>query len=519
MAYNKNFKQANNNAPKAADKFKNWEYGKIKVTVSPGKKSLKDNEPSSMVNLYNIEPDDAQEIVQRLTTNPGKKTANAWVDKTEPTHLTIKVYVKDFDAWLDGGDLNSIQAVLYKSGKYDNNEIAHLEDQIGSSFGSADTEQNKQLMTNADESAMDMWNRYLNTINDKDTMDALLKYKRMYNDQGLDSVLGIVLSVKNVDLIRSVNPDATFVTTKGNWEKMFGRGVIRNAKKCPYWVWIPSNSSDTAFKAAQDNSIWKGQERSELPPQVERELEKLAQAENNNGFLKISIGYDVADTYLLDGAKEDKFNTTVGRANNLTGELNQAAKDLVAKNAADAATQQQQQPTGQTEDEKRTEMAADYMRTNADTLGITAKNSGDANRDLADMVYDYCLKKATTKAGILQSTNSSTYANNATRISLILTRLATPEISRFNATHTYPRKEVASLMSVVYGTVMMLEGHSKLNEGVMSWLKDKASFIKQFMKAFRSIGCKVVDENPEVKKQEIMESFQNIYNRINADLF
>lgn len=518
MAYNKQFNQSANSKPKAADQYKNWEYGRLKVTVTPGKKSLKDSEPSSMVNIYNLEPQDAQDIITRLTTNPGKKTASAWVDKTEPSHITIKVYVKDFDAWLDGGDLNSIQAVLYKSGKYDNNEVAHLEDQIGSSFGGADFEKNKQLMSDATETAMDMWNRYLNTINDKDTMDALLKYKRMYSDEGLDSVLGIVLSVKNVDLIRSVNPDATFVTTKGNWEKMFGRGVVRNAKKCPYWVWIQNDASDSAFSAAQDKTIWKGQQRSDLPPQVQREIEKLAQSEAGNGFFKVSIGYDVADTYLLDGAKEDKFNTTVGRANNLTGELNQAAKDLVAQNNANQAAQQQQQ-TGQTDEEKRTEMAADYMRTNAQTLDITAKNSGDANKDLADMLYEYCLKGATNKAGILMNTNSSTYANNATRISLILTRLALPEISRFTAVHNYTKKEVASLMSVVYGAVSMLERNSKLNEGVMSWLKDKATFIKQFMKAFKSIGCKVVDSNPQEQKPAIMEAFNNFYNRISADLF
>lgn len=520
----------------AAEKYKKNKVGTIVTTVQPGKGlDIKTKQPYKVINLYNVDKDSAQAIVDRLTDETKNRTTRtAWVDKTEPTHVQIKVFDSEIDQWLDGGDLNAVQSVLLKSGNYDTEEVMHLEDEIATGFYSKNREKINAAHNEAGENAMEMWQNYLSKINDPVTLEQLKLYSRVYGN----TTYGHVLSIKNANLIRTYDKDATFVLAPSQWKK-FGRGVKRGAKPLPMYVWIPNNkATDKDFEDAKNQNGWEDTESDNLSLQVKNDI--AMKANKSGGITLRSVGYDVRDTYLLSGMKEDPWTNEIGLLNNLNGQLNRAAM-------VDKETRGVKEPENKdVEMEQRTEKAANWMEQFCKEGGYdTSTPFTDASNRLADYLLAYCEANATKKANILSEGNIRTYAENATQVTLILTNLAWPALSRFNKTYTYDKKEAATLMNIVFGIARKLEENSVLNEGIFSWLRDKVAFAKKFLQALRQIGCKVVDNknteqpadnnventpaeepvnnNTEAQDDTILEGikndFNNTFNKINQRYF
>lgn len=514
----------------AAEKFKNYEYGTIAVTVQPGKGlDLKTKQPYKIINLYNVDKDSAQEIVNRLTdASKDRVTRTAFIDKAEPTHVQIKVFDSEVDQWLDGGDLNAIQSVLLKSGNYNSDEVMHLEDEIATGFYSKNKEIINKAHSEAGDNAMQMWQNYLSKINDPVTLEQIKLYSRVYGNVSY----GHILSIKNATLIKSYDADATFVLAAGKWKSLFGRGIKRGAKPLPMYVWIPNKAdvTDKDLEVAKNDNGWEDTSNQDLSIQVKQDLQM--RANKSGGITLRSVGYDVRDTYLLSGAKEDKWTSQIGLLNNLNGELNAAAE----RDRAERNKTTPQDVEGGDVMMKRTEKACTWMENFCSSNGYpTNTNHQDAGNKLADYLLGYCTANATKKANILKSTNITTYAENATQVTLILTNLALNALSRFHRTYEYDRKEATALMNVVFGIAKQLEENSMLTEGVLSWLKDKFAFAKMFIKALRKIGCTVVENKPEQQQpqntnveqpetvdndsQKVKDSFNEMFNRINKNYF
>lgn len=511
MAYNSNFN--NGNYQKASEKYKNPKYGQIVVTVTPQKTSLKDKEPSNFIYMYNLGEEERKEIINRLN-QPEKATVTAWIPANDPSVLVIKVHSKDADKWLDGGDLNSIQSALIKSGKYNADEVAHLEDEIATGLQLGDTKGKAEIEAQAMETANQLWEKYLSTINNPVTMKQLELYQQIYHD--LDKNYGHILSMKNAQMIRAQHPDATFVCAKGEWYRNFGRGVKRGAKPIAYWTWVTSEPSKEEVDAIKNQTIWKDDEYNELSRQVSRAL-IMAASQGKKGRPWLTVGYDYKDTYLLQGAT-DRFNTEIGLRNNLNGELNDLA---VQKEMELGKIQDAPEIDGKSDMDKRTEMAVNYMKGNASEFGIKASVSENNNNALADMIYEYCFNNSLKAANILKKDNAETFAGNATKVTLILTNLALPALSRFNKTYQYSRREAIKLMTIVFGITKKLMDNTILNEGIFSWLSNKAEFIKRFIAALKQIGCSILPdkkETPETENtatpEQIKESFYDLYNRM-----
>ena len=478
---------------KAVEKYKKYEYGTIVATVEPrAAADMVTKEPYRVINLYNVDKDSAEAIVARLKDDSKSRvTRNVWIDKTEPTHVQMKVFNKDIDRWLDGGDLNAIQAVLIKAG-YNPDEIKHLEDEIATGFYSKDSEKIARAHSEASENQMKMWQSYLSKINDPVTRAQLELYSRVYGNVSY----GNILSVKNVSLIKSYDKDATFVLPPGEWKK-FGRGVKRNAKPLP--MWGRGNYGKPTNKEIEDSKRengWEDTDMEDLSLQVKKDIKMKAKKDGGGYFYKM-VGYDVRDTYLLSGAKEDKWATQIGLLNNLTGELNQAA-------IADKQQRNVQNVDVDTVMEKRTEKAAEWMKQFCQENGYdTQTRYQDPGNKLADYLLSYCAANATKKANILSQGNIQAYAENATQITLIITNLALNALSRFHKTYEYSRQEATVLMNVVFKIAQELEKNSVINEGIGSWFRDKAQFIKAFLKALKMIGCGIKKE--EAPQQPNME--------------
>lgn len=534
--YNKYPKKNYNgaNTQRAADKYKSEG---LKVTVAPGKAGLANKEPSQNINIYNVDPEVANEIVSeliRLRDEEGMATANAWVDKIDPTTVHIKVYTKDADKWVTGKDLNKVQSILYRANPYEyekeqkvyNEKVNRLKDTIGVGLQSGDRELANSLNKIAQESMISLWKKYLSTINDPVTMEQIKLYARVYR---ANNVYGAVLSIRNANLIRAVDPTATFVTTAGQWEKLFGRGVHYGAKPLPYYIWSPSSkASEKDIELAKQDTNWEETKTSDLSAQVLRALEIKA-SDGKNGLTIRKIGYDVKDTYLLNGQEENKWKDQIGLLNNLNGELNAHAQQHYNDNIL-KYSEETKNIEGYGEMELRTKKVIEYMEANAADLGISVSKSTDPNNKLADMVYEYCMNKVVEKANILNSANANVFAENATKVALIHTKLAWPSLKRFNQTYEYDEQEARSLMNIVFDLVRVMEVHSVLSEGVADWLKNKAAYFKFFLKTLRQIGCKVVknkkenenmdqneEQNTEIQNEAkmIKENFFNMLNRMN----
>ena len=528
---------------KAADKYKNPKNEKIVVTVQPGKIDLKTKQPYNLLNLYNVDVDSAKEIVARLS-DPSKQrtTLKAWIDKTEPTHVCISVLQSQIDDWLDGSDLNSIQSILLKSGKYDNNEVKQLEDKIATGFVGQDKDKLKQIANDAMENSLTMWQKYLSKINDPIERKQIELYSRVYriikyvDENGVERNLGNILSAKNAALIRSYYPDATFVLGATLWRDVFNRGIKRGAKPIPYFMLNTVGKGDVqSFQKAQAENGWGDKKKTEIPRGALNQIRMDAE-EKGDGYHMV-WGYDVRDTYLLSGAKDDPFNTQEGLLNNLTGELNAIAKQKFKRNDND-----KQIIDGEDEMKARTEKACLWAEQNLPQSGYTIKSSyQDASNKLADYVYTYCKDNATKKTRFLSETNVNTYAQNATKITLILTNLALDALSRFGATYEYSKPEAKALMSIVWVIASELEKNAVLTEGLYSWLTNKADFVKRFLKILKQIGCGIKNtpytmnqslQNPinneeqpnsETKQQNdidtVRNNFNNYFNKINKDYF
>ena len=518
----------NTQQPKAVDKYKNPKYGKIVVTIAPGKVDFKTKQKYKILNLYNIDAESAKEIVARLndTTKP-RISLKTWVDPTEPTHLLISVPEEKINEWLDSGDLNAVQSVLIKSGKYDNNEVKQLEDEIFIGFDTKNTEKINKLGAESEENSLQMWQRFLSKINDPVERKQIELYSRIFknctyvDENGNERSLGNILSTRNATLIRSKYPDATFVLAPGLWRSLFGRGVKRNATPIPYYApYVNGKGNSQTFQDAQEKRGWKDVNREDIPIQARNAIRMDAE-EKGDGYHWV-IGYDVKDTYLLSGAKEDIFNSQEGLLDNLKGELNAKAKErFKALN-----------PSGETIDGndemlKRTEKACLWAETALPASGYTVNSRyTDVSNKLADYVLEYCRVNATKKTKFLAQTNVETYAQNATQITLILTNLALDALSRFNLKYEYTKPEAKALMSIVWGIAWNLEKNSIINESIMSWIKDKAQFVKMFLKALKKIGCSIKKENTQLintntseenteTPETIKNNFFEVYNRIN----
>lgn len=497
----------------AADKYK--DEG-LMATVEFAKQDKATGKPFRIINLYNVDEESAQKIADAIS----KKHSVSWVDRSNHTHILAKVMESDFEDWMNE-DLNAIQWILankkYDDGKpyYNADVVRHLGDEIYTSYSMGDKEGAKELLGTTKSTAMDMWQKYLSTISDPKTLAQLQLYSRIFGN----TQYGHLLSQRNVDLIRTVDPSATFVLTSTMWKKLFNRGVRANAKKLPMRIGLSSKRTATqqAFTAAKDKAGFSGYSDQDLSSQVAYGINLDALRDEDDGDTVPGYGYDVKDTYLLNG-RADTFNTEMGLLNNLNGELNAAAiKDQQERNK-DA------QPIEGSEIMlKRTEKACSFMEKYCKEKEIyITSNSQDPSNKLADYLISYCKSMAASKANILRDDNARIYAENATQVTMILTQLGLDALKRFRSTYEYTKKEATALMTVVFDIAGALEENSQLNESLRSWIRDKHQFVKRFIKALYQIGCRIVPgkKNNEVDKdQQFKESFHRVYNKISKTVF
>ena len=84
--------------------------------------------------------------------------------------IKVKISTDDLDNFLNTG-MKTIQSILLKSNRYDQNEIMHLEDEAYARAGNGDERGNKvKAYRDNKNKAIEVWQKYLGTLDDPETV-------------------------------------------------------------------------------------------------------------------------------------------------------------------------------------------------------------------------------------------------------------------------------------------------------------------------------------------------------------
>lgn len=408
--------------------------------------------------LTNIKPEDRELIFKTMNRNPKLHTLQV----AKPTENTVKIRIDDneLEAWMNDGGLATLMEILKNSGNYPQDVLNDLPGRISNVMTSR--EERKKMLSNSYNSVIQMWQHYLSTINDPETVELLKTYARIFQK---DKIYGLVLSLLNVALIRSVNNNATFILPESDWLRKFNRRVKPHAQK--YVVRRPLNDKQqvdpTTLKDVMNEMGWGDMAFSDLETQPQKAVRVHALKRSYvPKFYTTTIEYDISDTELIKDKngipKPDIFNNTIGLANNLTGQLNSIA--VADKGEKNRPVEQDEVMV------KRTELAADAMKEICVKNGIKVHyiNPNNSSSVLADSLYAYYLSKAETAANLDKDTNKEQFARNAAHFTLIFTHLAWDKLSQYTHPVVYTKKECAEFLNVVNNLLHVLEPLIALNE-------------------------------------------------------
>lgn len=456
------------------------EMGRIKVGYEERKNPLT-KKPMHVIYIYNISPEDVNEIKETMNKNPKYFSPIVSIPRArlvDKDAVEIVIDDENLDNWMVKG-FKHLRFILAKSdSNYDIDEVDNLRGQIENSAVS--TNKKHEIFQNARNTAIDTWAKYIENINDPKTQELLKMYARI----GVDKEYGHILSIKNVALIRAIDSDATFVAPPKKWLE-FNRYVVPGARK--FIVYCPDDREGRKFDFNRVQSVidrmgWKGCAYTDLPIQVQTQVD-IKCHQLGIGTYWPCTEFDVKDTRVIPG-KEDLFTTQAGLLNNLTGEINDVAKEKEGENSGFKPDEVM---------EKRTEQALQIMTNYCNELGIKPEPSKTISGQLANALIAYYYAKAEDSANIDKDTNKMTFARNATHFTLIFMHLAWNELGRFAHSAEYTRKEVAEMMNAVHNLIYYLETNMNqmVNEDVSNIL-NRDEFKREFFNFCRKYGIKMV---------------------------
>jgi hypothetical protein len=346
-------------------------FGRIQVTGVPGD-TKKYNEPVFVVSLYNIEPQDVQDLAGLLPKRG--KTLACYPASTRELHgkdgVTMLVPQKKLQSWKET-EIPFLIEFLKERNKSANGTPKYGEEQ---DFENLQKFLENRVWTMADidkshfestKNFSEFLKRFLESENDDELNDMLSVYARygiseeMCKDLNLPASYGHILSWRNVKAVIYSGRNATFILPEKTWRRLFGRLVKPDAK--PFFINVPSTKNwngkwknktplpytyidpdDGTYKtinlsSTEDilNTFYDGRPYDDLSSQQKMRVNTIANDLNVRNTTRIPE-YDVSDTVWDPNLKPvDVFNEEIGLLNNLTGELNAKAKEDLENRLAD----------------------------------------------------------------------------------------------------------------------------------------------------------------------------------------
>ena len=250
-------------------------------------------------------------------------------------------------------------------------------------------EQNNKLIANN-------WKELLTNLNDPEIRKRLLMFQTKYI-ANIPELKHLKLSNGNIAEILSSDPLASFVTSADNWEKYFDRIVSPNAQYIIItkpedntdWSSLYKDPAIARMGKANGRENWKAFVKlhdGERAPIVFNLKKKYNKARY---FFKTKV-VDIRFTKPKD-PNNDKFMKVINLANNLTGELNQVAKNALMSSGYTGDVNAKKVGAETNEDLLQYK---DFILDKCKSKKITIHDQGDIKEVISDAIFEYAKKIA-----------------------------------------------------------------------------------------------------------------------------
>ena len=316
--------------------------------------------------------------------------------KQGATDKSIWLWVKNgkFDEFI--ADVEPLEKFLQSTNHYSNASIKSFGEKIENYAESTPTD--AEIEAN-NEKISSNWRDLLSTINDPEVRKKFLAFQTTYTC--LSKYKDAALSPGNVISVLAADPEATFVTDKSTWETKFLRRVLPNS---PFVIIAKAENSLPPLNLLnQDSEVIKAGGWNALVKQsggpwygaAWSAIKRVRLANNVRVSFYKSKVYDVRFTEPMN-PNEDPFMTIPNLVNNLTGEINLAAKALMDKEALENGIEPQDydaKKEGLTTSEEVTAFK-NFILKKCKYLQINVPEVGGDSEIAANAVYAYAYAKA-----------------------------------------------------------------------------------------------------------------------------
>lgn len=343
------------------------------------------------------------------------------INKINPDVFFVKQGTMDKAVWLwikSGkmdefmADVAPLENALTSSGHYSDASIKSFCEKIENYAESTPTEEeiaanNEKIATN--------WKELLSTMTDPEVRKKFLAFQTTYTC--MTQFKDAALSPSNVISVLAADPQATFVTDKNTWQTKFLRQVQPNA---PFVIIVKAENSLPPFNLLNQDPVvkasggWNALVKKSGGPWYGEAFAAIKRVRLNNNlktaFYKSKV-YDVRYTTPIDPSK-DPFMEIPNLINNLTGEINIAAKAMLDKEAMANGIEPMDyddKREGITTSEELTAFK-DFILKKCKKLNINVPEVGSDADVVANAVYAYAYAKAES-LNKLQTKAKEAFAN------------------------------------------------------------------------------------------------------------
>lgn len=554
------------------------QFGRVKVqySIRSATNTYKDGD-ISIISLFNIDPVDVHAMCVHFC-----KTRNTEWAKTAATRenhgkdgITFIVYLKNIDKW-KAEELPEIIEFLSnakdKSGKpkYGNEEqMQNLEIMLNNRIYSEEKIENDFYQS--EKNNLERFAEYLSSEDDE-TINAIIDLYSRFNvldalcrDLKLPESYGHILSWRNALKIRGYRGNGqqplTFILPERTWKEQFGRVLKPGAK--PITVTIPNTKNwngkwknptpisypvydkkagktvSVEFKSTEDilDFFYEGRPYDQLSKQQQFFVNTLANKLNAKKTFRIDE-FDISDTvYEPSLGIPDRWEEEVGLENNLTGALNQRAKDELKqlelkKREREESGENKNEPSLAEKDAeidrmlKRTQMALENVTDFAKSKKIHIPNEPNESLRLINLLLTIAEAHIPEEIGITKHNFVKELAENAVYFVCRLEKIALDYINSFRHAQKVDSNTLSTFSSIVDRLIYAIESPGKNKQAYKTALEEniemnddvalgdfinKKSLVRNKVEDFLK---KISQEAKQEEARQINENFYHILKRM-----
>ena len=445
-----------------------------------------------------------------LLTNFGAVKKKQSGEITFPTQKPLDVNDKKTE--------NIIKAFEYlrNTGKYDVPNIDETLDELGSVKNDKLTADD---IIKIKDSTDNKWIEFMQNIQ-KPEVQLLLQSIGQYHLA--NDTFGWQYAADNIVRAYAQNPNATFLQTRNQWRKKFNRRIVNGAK--PIGLVVPMDgsyvSNDDRRKQMSKTGYKSNTKYSDLSRQQKDHIDISIRSLNqyDNKKFKYFAFYDISDTVLISG-REDIFANEVGFKNNLTGDLNDKAIELKAKEGSidtDVAKELYNNRQGDVVDLYK--KLSDGIKKNYMSLGVINPKSDDIN----DIGYAYQASIERLADYLIENEGKYVRAENrrlsvaiATTIVLCLTRVKPENVAEKLKNNELTMDSYFELRNVINKIIKTMNNNIK--ESINN---DEIPQLSSVDELLNMLGMTREDVPTLTQKGvELKENFHEVLNKINKSSY